>query len=59
MLGALVLRVVSSVRVVPSHRRSWQGRRTKAHPVRCVEDEDAAKGVEGRRDMRETCESGH
>jgi len=54
-----VLRVVSSVRVAPSHRRSWQGRRTKAHPVRCVEDEDAARGVEGRRDMRETCDPVH
>jgi hypothetical protein len=59
MSGYAVLRVVSSVRVAPSHRRSWQGRRTKTHPVRCVEDEDAARGVEGRRDMRETCESVH
>jgi len=59
MSGIQVLRVASSVRVAPSDRRSWQGRRTKTHPVRCVEDEDAARGVEGRRDMRETCESVH
>ena len=40
-----------------SQGRRWQGRRTKAHPVRCFEDEDAARGVEGRRDMCETCGS--
>jgi len=54
-----VLRRVSSVRVTPSHMRLWQGLRTKEHPVRCVEDEDAARGIEGRQDMGETCGSVH
>lgn len=40
----------NSRRVSASHRRSWPGRTTKAQPEACVEAEDAASGVEGRRD---------
>ncbi len=37
------------VLISPSTRRLWQGRRTKAK-WSYVEDEDAGRGVEGRRD---------
>src|SRR3990172_3089666 len=46
----LVLRLGNSVRVSARPRRSWPGRTTKAQPMRCVEEEDAARGVVGRRD---------
>ncbi len=30
----------------------WQGRTTKPHCVKCVEEEDTARGVAGRRDTK-------
>jgi hypothetical protein len=45
-----LLRLGNSVRVSARPRRSWPGRTTKAQPMRCVEEEDAARGVVGWRD---------
>ena len=47
---ALVLCLGNSVRVSARPRRSRPGRTTKAQPMRCVEEEDVARGVVGRRD---------
>ena len=55
----LVLRLAKSGFVSASHRRSWQGRTTKAQSGACVEAEDAARGVEGRRDVVIICQTMH
>jgi hypothetical protein len=58
-LPGLVLCLGNSVRVSARPRRSWPGRTTKAQPMRCVEEEDAARGVVGRRDPKTISQTVH
>src|SRR3954464_12508295 len=51
-------RVVSRARISASAGRRWQGSTTKAHS-QCVEEEDAASGVQSRRNTRRISGSGH